>query len=102
MDRFNSCTLEALDYVAIMAAMRAKRARPQVLRSIETQDGGLCVDVFKRPDETFGFEEYRRDADGDHGWFRIGFFSDLVFDSETAALSKAIAKVPWLAEACSS
>ena len=32
----------------------------RVLRSIETDDGGRCVDLFARPDGTFGFEEYRR------------------------------------------
>ena len=31
----------------------------RVLRSIETDDGGRCVDLFARPDGSFGFEEYR-------------------------------------------
>jgi len=40
--------------------------RPQrnlVLASLEAEGGERCVDVFKRPDGTFGFEEYRRDSE---------------------------------------
>jgi len=33
-----------------------------VLRSIESDLGNLCVDIFLRPDGTYGFEEFRRDA----------------------------------------
>ncbi len=45
----------------------------RVLRSIETQEGERCVDFFIRPDGSFGFEEYRRDAEDRRGWFPIGF-----------------------------
>ena len=30
-----------------------------VIRSINNSDQSLCVDIFKRNDNTFGFEEYR-------------------------------------------
>lgn len=71
----------------------------KVLRSIETLDGGRCVDVFVRPDGTFGFEEYRRDEEDSRGWFPVGFFADEVFSSEDHALEKAMDSVPWLTDA---
>ena len=69
----------------------------RVLRSIETPDGGRCVDLFVRPDGTFGFEEYRRDSEDGRGWFPIGFHQDQVFASEADALEKAVRTVEWLA-----
>jgi hypothetical protein len=71
----------------------------KVLRSIEMPDGGHCVDVFVRPDGTFGFEEYRRDEEDGRGWFPVGFFADEVFSSEDQALEKAMESVPWLRDA---
>ncbi|WP_340119338.1 hypothetical protein [Pelagibius sp. 7325] len=73
----------------------------KVLRSINAPSSyasgeSRCVDVFRRPDGTFGFEEYRRDAEDARGWFAVGFFSDRVFDSEDAALREARARVVWL------
>ncbi len=55
-----------------------------------------CVDVFLRPDGTFGFEEYRRDSEDARGWFPVGSFGDRVFDSAEAALADARQKVSWL------
>jgi hypothetical protein len=34
-----------------------------VLASIETDDGLRCVDLFRRPDGTFGYQEFRRDPE---------------------------------------
>ena len=68
----------------------------KVLRSIETTDGGRCVDLFKRPDGTFGFEEYRRDSEDGRGWFPIGFYQDKSFPSENDAFRTALEAVPWL------
>ena len=68
----------------------------KVLRSIETTDGGRCVDLFERPDGTFGFEEYRRDSEDGRGWFPIGFHQDKAFPSENDALRTALETVPWL------
>lgn len=58
-----------------------------------------CVDVFRRPDGSFGFEEYRRDSEDARGWFPVGFFGTQVFDSAEAALAEARRQVSWLAEA---
>ncbi len=69
----------------------------KVTRSIETPDGGRCVDLFRRPDATFGFEEYRRDAEDASGWFAIGFHAEAAFATEAAALAEAHHRIAWLA-----
>lgn len=70
----------------------------KVRRSIETIDGGRCVDIFVRPDGSFGFEEFRRDAEDARGWFPIGVYGARTFTSEDAALADAVASVSWLAD----
>ena len=67
-----------------------------VLQSINAADGARCVDVFRRPDGSFGFEEYRRDVEDGRGWFPIGGYADRSFDSEDDALGVARTKVSWL------
>ncbi len=68
----------------------------RVLRSIETPDGGRCVDFFIRPDDTFGFEEYRRDLEDGRGWFPIGFHIEEIYQNEKEAEAKALQHVTWL------
>ena len=70
----------------------------RVLRSIETEDGGRCVDLFERPDGTFGFEEYRRDSEDGCGWFPIGHHASGVYATLDVALMEAMRKVVWLRE----
>jgi len=70
----------------------------RVLQSINIDDESRCVDVFLRPDGTFGFEEFRRDIEDNQGWFPIGYFAGQVFSTESAALSEALAKITWLEE----
>jgi len=71
----------------------------RVIRSIETPDGGRCVDFFIRPDGSFGFEEYRRDSEDARGWFPIGFHAQIRFASQEEAENKALTAVPWLRQA---
>ena len=59
--------------------------------------GDYCIDIFRREDGTFGFEEYRRDPE-DRRWFSLQRYSGLVFESEDGALAKARATVAWLVE----
>jgi len=68
----------------------------KVIRSINNEDASLCVDIFRRPDNTFGFEEYRREIEDNRGWFPIGDHSSYVFDSDVATLIAAKANVAWL------
>ena len=42
-----------------------------VIRSINNIDQSLYVDIFKRNDNTFGFEENRRDEETYEGWYKI-------------------------------
>ncbi len=76
-----------------------RRARNLVLASIETEDGGRCVDLFRRPDETYGFEEYRRDSEDGRGWFMIGGYGSAVYTSEAEARANAVKVIPWLSQA---
>ena len=71
----------------------------KVLQSINLMDETRCVDIFLRPDGTFGFEEFRRDTEDNRGWFPIGYFGDRVFSTEKRALAEAFAKVGWLEDA---
>ncbi|MFP4043116.1 MAG: hypothetical protein ACLFTP_00885 [Rhodosalinus sp.] len=49
----------------------------------------VCPDLFRRPDGTFGFEEYRREPEDGRGRFVIGHHGHRVSDSEAAALAAA-------------
>ena len=69
----------------------------KVMRSINEAGACRCVDVFRRPDGSFGFEEFRRDAEDGRGWFAIGGFAASVFGNEDSALAAARRAVPWLA-----
>ncbi len=70
-----------------------------VLKSVNTPDGGRCVDIFLRPDGTFGFEEFRRDVEDPSGWFPIGEHKEKSFDSEQGAFDQAEASVSWFGDA---
>ena len=65
----------------------------KVLRSVNTPDGGRCVDIFLRPDGTFGFEEFRRDVEDPSGWFPIGGHIGIKFITEEDAFDQAGASV---------
>ena len=68
----------------------------KVWKSIETFDGSRCVDFFMRPDQTFGFEEYRRDAEDFSGWFVIGDFSSRIFINKMDSVEVASKSIPWI------
>lgn len=69
----------------------------KVLKSINNDDGSLCVDIFQREDGSIGFEEYRRDSEDQKGWFPVGEYADMKFESEDSAMTTAKACVGWLA-----
>lgn len=70
----------------------------KVLTSIETPDGDRCVDFFRRPDGSYGFEEYRREREDGHGWYPVGFHAEQRFQSEAAARDEAGKRIPWLTD----
>jgi len=69
-----------------------------VLDSINAPDGERCIDIFRRADGSFGFEENRRDIEDQRGWFAIGGYADLRFDSAEAARRAAATQVAWLGD----
>jgi hypothetical protein len=73
--------------------------KPLVVRSVNNADANRCVDVFRRPDGSYGFEEFRRDAEDGRGWFPIGGHKEVRWDSEAAAWTAALERVTWLSEA---
>ncbi len=76
-----------------------KRLDPSwaVAASIENPQHDRCVDVFARPDESFGFEEFRRDAEDAGAWTPVSHFSGLRHASKAEALAEATRRVAWLA-----
>ena len=77
-----------------MSEPRSKR--PVVLASLEDPEGFRCVDIFVRADGTFGFKEFRRDAE-DARWTLVGDFSSPVYSTQDDALKAARENVLWLA-----
>ena len=67
-----------------------------VIQSIETDDGRRCVDIFRRPDGSFGFEEYVREAEDNSGWQPSSHTAALQYETFEAALRDTLNYVPWL------
>lgn len=70
----------------------------KVMRSVNLNGEHICVDIFLRPDGSYGFEEFRRDPEDFRGWYSIGHFGDQVFVDMDTALNKAIVSVHWLSD----
>lgn len=71
-------------------------AQNKVMVSIEAPGGMLCVDIFVRPDGSWGFEEYRRDPECGHGWYTIGGHAEQCYPSQPDARLAARKAVDWL------
>lgn len=69
-----------------------------VFASIENVEHDRCIDVFYRPDRTFGSEEFRRDVEDRGEWTPLGYHSGSAYASSPAAYAAAEAAVPWLAD----
>jgi hypothetical protein len=68
----------------------------RVLTSLENDHGDRCIDIFVRGDESFGFEEFRRDPEDGGSWQCLNKYSRLVFASDNDALASARKYVEWL------
>ena len=77
----------------------SKRLDPSwvVVDSLENPQHDRCVDVFARPDGSFGFEEFRRDPEDAGAWTPVSYFSALRQASKGEALAEAARQVAWLA-----
>ena len=69
-----------------------------VLSSPSTPVADRCIDIFSRPDGTFGFEEFRRDPEDMGGWTPIAYYSTREYATEADAVAAARVAVPWLPE----
>jgi hypothetical protein len=74
----------------------APMAENKVYLSIEAPGGQICVDIFLRPDGTWGFTEYRRDPEDGRGWYDTNRFGEEQFQSRNEAETRARALCPWI------
>jgi len=76
----------------------SKRIDPSwiVVDSVENAAHDRCVDVFRRPDGTFGFEEFRRDVEDAGAWTPVAYYSGAAWPSREAAMTAATRAVAWL------
>lgn len=68
-----------------------------VLASLENREGNRCVDLFRRPDGSHGFEEFRRDPEDAGLWTPVAFHAGAGYDSRDDAMAAARRAVVWLA-----
>ena len=68
-----------------------------VLASWESSDRYRCVDVFRRPDGSYGFEEFRRDPEDMGAWTPVAYFSGAAYPTEAEVKEAAERSVRWLA-----
>jgi len=68
-----------------------------VMDSIENPQHDRCVDIFTRPDGSFGFEEFRRDVEDCGVWTPVSYFCSQRYASKGEALVDAARRVAWLA-----
>jgi hypothetical protein len=80
---------------ASSAAAREPGGDAVVVLSEEDPEGTRCVDVFVRPDGSFGFEEFRRDAEDGGRWSRVGAYGRLRYAGLDEARAAARRAVRW-------
>ena len=68
----------------------------KVMRSINQPGENICVDMFVRPDGSYGFEEYRREPEDGRGWYPIGYYAEQRYTDLDIALAAARSAVAWL------
>lgn len=68
-----------------------------VFASVENPEHDRCVDIFSRPDGSYGFEEFRRDVEDRGQWTPVQFYSGVAYVSSADVLDTAERCVPWLA-----
>ena len=67
-----------------------------VFASVENAEHDRCVDIFSRPDGSYGFEEFRRDIEDRGEWTPVQYYSGVAYLSAAEALGAAERCVPWL------
>ena len=56
------------------------------------------MDIFVRPNGTFGYEEFRKDPEDLGAWTPLHYFSDKDFSSEDEVVHAARRTVSWFAQ----
>jgi hypothetical protein len=67
-----------------------------VFDSVENDEHDRCVDLFHRPDGSFGFEAFRRDVEDAGRWTPVAYHSGTAYGSKEEALKAAVVAVVWL------
>ena len=70
-----------------------------MIDSIENAEHDRCVDLFRRLDGSFGFEEFRRDVEDAGAWTPVQYYSGAAYVGKEAALKVARETISWLARA---
>ncbi len=70
-----------------------------VFVSVENFEHDRCVDLFSRPDGSYGFEEFRRDVEDRGEWTPVQYYLGSTYASPEAALAAAARSVTWLPDA---
>ena len=69
-----------------------------VFTSIENPQHDRCVDLFRRPDGSYGFEEFRRDPEDAGEWTPVRYYSGASHATAADAFDAAAKAVVWFAE----
>jgi hypothetical protein len=69
-----------------------------VFASLENPEHDRCVDFFSREDGSYGFEEFRRDAEDGGQWTPVQYYSGMTYLSPADALDSAERRVHWLVD----
>ena len=72
-----------------------------VFVSVENSEHDRCVDIFSRPDGSYGFEEFRRDVEDGGQWTPVHYYSGVAYLSPADALDAAERCVHWLIDVLS-
>ena len=67
-----------------------------VFASHQTDEANRCVDIFSRPDGTYGFEEFRSDPEDLGAWTPGSYFSGREYPTESDVVAAARTAVSWL------
>lgn len=67
-----------------------------VLASLENETHDRCVDLFRRLDGSFGFEEFRRDPEDAGAWTPVQHYAGTRFATRDEAMAAARRAVRWL------
>ena len=64
-----------------------------VILSVNNDEGNLCLDIFIRENNTYGFEEYRKDPENVDGWYKVGNYSNKIYNYNRSKVIIQNAKV---------